>query len=374
MRTIVAVALALVSLAVKGEIVVGVSVSATGPGTSLGVPTQNAIGIAPKTIAGQPVRYVVLDDTSDPTAGVRNIRRFVTDDKVDVIIGSSTVPVGIAQGAAANEARVAIVVMCPVPADPSKQPYLFVVPQPISLITDAIIDHMRAQNVKNVGYIGFADAWGDLVNRSMTASSKPAGITLVSNERFARNDTSVSAQVLKVIAGNPDAILIGGAGTPSALPQIALQERGFRKGVYHTHGVVNRDFIKVSGKAGEGALAPSGPVMVAEDLPDSHPSKAPGIEFLKRYEGTYGAGSRNAFAAYAWDGVSLISAAAPIAMQKAKPGTPEFRQAMRDALEGLKDVRGTHGVYNMSPTDHYGVDKRAVVMVRVQNGEWKLVR
>lgn len=370
MRTIVAVALALVSLAVKGEIVVGVSVSATGPGTSLGVPTQNAIGIAPKTIAGQPVRYVVLDDTSDPTAGVRNIRRFVTDDKVDVIIGSSTVPVGIAQGAAAHEARVAIVVMCPVPADPSKQPYLFVVPQPISLITDAIINHMRAQNVKNVGYIGFADAWGDLVNRSMTASGKPAGITLVSNERFARNDTSVSAQVLKVIAGNPDAILIGGAGTPSALPQIALQERGFRKGVYHTHGVVNRDFIKVSGKAGEGALAPSGPVMVAEDLPDSHPSKAPGIEFLKRYEGTYGAGSRNAFAAYAWDGVSLISAAAPIAMQKAKPGTPEFRAALRDAMEGMGRTVFAHGVMNWTKEDHWGYTNETGVMLKVVDGKF----
>jgi branched-chain amino acid transport system substrate-binding protein len=374
MRILIAAALALFALGARSEIVVGVSVSTTGPGTSLGVPTQNAIGLAPKTIGGEPVRYILLDDTSDPTAGVRNIRRFATEDKVDVIIGSSTVPVGIAQGAAANEAKVAIIVMCPVPADPAKAPYLFVVPQPISLITDAIIDHMRAHNVKNVGYLGFSDAWGDLVQRNMAASGKPAGISLISNERFARNDTSVSAQVLKVISGNPDAILIGGAGTPSALPQIALQERGFRKGVYHTHGVVNRDFIKVSGKAGEGALAPSGPVMVADSLPDSHPLKAPGVDFLKRYEGAYGAGSRNAFAAYAWDGVTLITAAAPIAMKKAKPGTPEFRQAMRDALEGLKDVRGTHAVYNMSPTDHYGVDKRAVVMVHVESGEWRLAR
>jgi branched-chain amino acid transport system substrate-binding protein len=358
----------------NAEIVVGVSVSATGPGTSLGVPTQNAIGIAPKTIAGQPVRYVVLDDTSDPTAGVRNIRRFVSDDRVDVIIGSSTVPVGIAQGGAANEAKVAIIVMCPVPIDPAKLPYVYAVPQPISLVTDAIAEHMRTTNVKSVGFIGFADAWGDLTSRSMAASGKQFGINLVSNERFARNDTSVSAQMLKVISGNPDAIFVGGAGTPSALPQIAAQERGFRKTLYHTHGVVNRDFIKVAGKSAEGAMAPTGPVMVAEQLPDNHPTKAAGLEFLKRYEGQYGAGSRNAFAAYAWDGIAVISAAAPAALQRAKPGTPEFRQAMRDAIEGVKDVRGTHAVYNMSASDHYGVDKRAVVMVRVENGEWKLVR
>ena len=374
MRTLIVFTLLFLSCTAKSEIVIGVSVSATGPGTSLGVPTQNAFGIAPKSIAGQPVRYVILDDTSDPTAGVRNVRRFVSDERVDVIIGSSTVPVGIAQGGAANEAKVAIITMCPVPIDASKLPYVYAVPQPISLVTDAIAEHMRATNVKSVGFIGFADAWGDLTSRSMAASGKQLGINLVSNERFARNDTSVSAQMLKVISGNPDAIFVGGAGTPSALPQIAAQERGFRKTLYHTHGVVNRDFIKVAGKSAEGAMAPTGPVMVAEQLPDGHPLKAPGLDFLRRYEGAYGAGSRNAFAAYAWDGVALISAAAPTALQKAKPGTPEFRQALRDALEGVKEVRGTHAVYNMSPSDHYGVDKRAVVMVRVENGEWKLVR
>lgn len=360
--------------AALAEITVGVSTSTTGPGTSLGVPVSNSFALLPKTIGAEAVRYILLDDASDPTTGAKVVNRFATEEKVDVIIGSSTVPVAIAQGGVAGEARIAFIALCPIPIDPAKQAFLFAVPQPISLMTDAVVEHMRANNVRSVGFIGFTDAWGDLTLRSITNSAKAAGITITSNERFARNDTSVSAQMLKVIATNPDAIFVGGAGTPSALPQIAVAERGFRKPLYHTHGVVNRDFIRVGAKSAEGAIAPTGPVVVAEQLPSDHPLKAVGMEFLKRYEAAYGPGSRNAFAAYAYDAVGLITAAAPIALKTAKPGSNEFRQAMRDAIEGLKDVRGTHAVYSMSPTDHYGVDKRARVLVRVENGDWKLVR
>jgi branched-chain amino acid transport system substrate-binding protein len=233
---------------------------------------------------------------------------------------------------------------------------------------------MRANNVKSVGFIGFADAWGDLTHKSISASSQPAGIKVMGNERYARTDTSISAQMLRLVAGNPDAVFVGGSGTASALPHFAASERGFRKPLYHTHGVVNRDFIRVGGKSVEGALAPTGPVVVAEQLPDDHPLKSVSLDFLKRYESAYGAASRNAFAAYAYDAVLIITAALPQAMKRAKPGAPEFRQALRDAIEGVKEVRGTHAVYSYSPSDHYGVDKRARVMVRVENGDWKLVR
>ena len=374
MKRLLGFLLTVFSCVSHAEIIVGVSVSLTGPGTSLGVPVQNAFGIVPRTMAGEAVRYILLDDGSDPTNGAKNARRFATEDKVDIIIGSSTVPVAIAQGGVAGETHIPFIALCPIPIDPAKQPFLFAVPQPISLMTDAVVEHMQANNVKSVGFIGFADAWGDLTLRSITNSSSPAGIRITSDERYARNDTSVSAQVLKVIATNPDAIFVGGSGTSAALPQIAVLERGYRKPLYHTHGVVNRDFIRVGAKSVEGAIAPTGPVVVAEQLPDDHPLKATGVDFLKRYEAAYGTGSRNAFAAYAYDAVGLITAAVPAALKVAKPGTPEFRQALRDALEGLKEVRGTHAVYSMSPANHYGVDKRARVLVRVENGDWKLVR
>ncbi len=374
MKRAFALALLACSLNAAAEITVGVSVSTTGPGTSLGVPVSNTFGILPKTVGSEPVRYILLDDTSDPTAGAKIARKFATEDRVDIIIGSSTVPVAIAQAGVAGETRIPLIALCPIPIDPAKQPFAFAVPQPISLMTDAVVEHMRTNSVKTVGFIGFADAWGDLTFKSISASGQPAGIKVSGNERYARTDTSISAQMLRLVAGNPDAVFVGGSGTASALPHIAANERGFKKPLYHTHGVVNRDFIRVGGKSVEGALAPTGPVVVAEQLPADHPLKSVSMEFLKRYESAYGAASRNAFAAYAYDAVLVITAALPAAIKRAKPGTPEFRQAMRDAIEGVKELRGTHAVYSYSPTDHYGVDKRARVMVRVENGDWKLVR
>ena len=374
MKKLLCLLLACLAGPLHADIVIGVSVSTSGPGASLGVHVANTFAILPKTIAGEPVRYLLLDDASDPTTGAKNARKFATEDKVDIIIGSSAVPVAIAQGGVASEARIPFIALCPIAIDAAKQPFLFTVPQPFSLMVDALVEHMRANNVKSVGFIGFADPWGDLSLRSITASGTAAGIRLTSDERYARSDTSVSAQMLKVISTNPDAIFVGGSGTPAALPQIAALERGFRKPMYHSHGVVNQDFIRVGGKSAEGAFAPTGPVVVAEQLPADHPLKGIGLEFLKRYEAAYGAGSRNAFAAYAYDAATIITAAVPIALKTAKPGTAAFRQAMRDAIEGTKELKGTHAVYTMSPTDHYGVDKRARVLVRVENGEWRLVR
>lgn len=373
-KTLICLLLAGASSTLCAEVLVGVSVSATGSGASLGVHVANAVALLPKTIAGEPVRYVILDDASDPTVGAKNARKFVSDDKVDVIIGSSTVPVAMAQGTVATESRIPFIALCPIAIDLPKQSYLFAVPQPIPLMVDAVVEHMKASKIRTAGYIGFSDPWGDMNYQYLTSGAQQSGIKVSTNERYARNDTTVTAQMLKVMATSPDAIFVGASGSPAALPQIAAVERGYRKQIYHTHGVVNRDFIRVGGKSVEGVIAPTGPVVVAEQLAADHPLRAPGMAFLGQYEGAHGAGSRNAFAAYAWDAGLIIQAAVPVAMKSAKPGTPEFRRALRDAIESNKDVKGTHAVYNMAPTDHYGVDRRARVLVRVEGGDWKLVR
>ena len=176
------------------------------------------------------------------------------------------------------------------------------------------------------------------------------------------------------MAADPDAVVVGGSGTGGALPHIGLVERGYQKQIYHNHGTVNREFIKVGGKDVEGAIAPTGPLIVAEDLPADNPVKKVALDFVTRYEQTFGPGTRNGFAGYSYDGFLLLDAAVPIAAKQAKPGTPEFRQALRDALENVKNVVGTHGVYNMTPKDHNGLDQRARVLVRVENGEWRLLK
>ena len=69
--------------------------------------------------------------------------------------------------------------------------------------------------------------------------------------------------------------------------------------------------------------------------------------------------------------LNLAAASVPVALKKAQPGTPEFRAALRDALEGVQELPGAHGIFSMSPNDHLGLDQRARVMVKIENGGWK---
>ena len=366
--------LSTISLPASAEITVGVIVGATGPGASLGIPYKNAFSILPATIAGEKLKFIILDDGTDPSAAVKNARKLVTEDKADVLIGSTSVPTCTAIVEVAAELKTPQIALSPVAAPPNKLEWTFPVPQPVPVMMEVVAEHMKAHKVKSVGYIGFSDSWGDLVLKGLQTQAEPSGISIIANERFARADTSVTAQTLKIISAHPDAVVLGGSGTPGALPHMALVERGYKGPIYHNHGVINKDFLRVGGKAVDHAMAPTGPVMVAEQLPDSNPIKKVALEFTKAYETAYGVGSRNAFAAYSYDAYLRLAQAVPVALKKAKPGTPEFRAALREALENAKEVVGTHAVYNTTPADHNGVDKRSRVLVEAVNGEWTLVK
>jgi len=369
-----ALTVGLAGAAVAQEVTIGLTMGTTGPGASLGVHYKNAFQLMPKTIGGYPVKFIMLEDKTDATEAAKNARQLITEDKVDALMGSVAVPSTTQIAQIAAELKTPLMALSPVALPPEKLEWTFVVPQSTTLMMSAVVDHMKAKGVKTVGYIGFSDSWGDLVLKSLDQAAGPAGIKIVSNERYARADTSVTGQVLKVMAGDPDAVVVGGSGTGGALPHIGLVERGYQKQIYHNHGTVNREFIKVGGKAVEGAIAPTGPLIVAEDLPADNPVKKVALDFITRYEQTFGPGSRNGFAGYSYDGFLLLDAAVPVAAKQAKPGTPEFRQALRDALENVKNVVGTHGVYNMTPKDHNGLDQRARVLVRVENAEWRLLK
>jgi branched-chain amino acid transport system substrate-binding protein len=233
---------------------------------------------------------------------------------------------------------------------------------------------MSDNGVKTLAYIGFNDAYGEGWAGEIAKFTDLRKIKLVASERFNRTDTSVTGQILKILATNPDAVLIGASGTPAALPQATLVERGYKGRIYQTHGVANADFLRVGGKNVDGTLLPAGPILVAEQLPDSNASKKVALEYKKLYEGKHGAGSLSTFGGHAWDTYLILAAAVPEALKKAKPGTPEFRVALRDAIENVRDLRATHGVFNMSAQDHNGLDQRARVMVRIDKGQWKLAQ
>ena len=357
------------------QIKVGVTVSATGPAASLGIPEKNTIALMPKTIGGKTVEYIVLDDASDTTKAVGNARRLITEDKVDIVLGSTTTPNSLAMIDAVSEASVPMISMAASarivePMDAKKR-WVFKTPQNDIMMSLAIVTHMADNGVKKVGFIGFADAYGEGWFQEFTKAAGLKGIQIVASERYARADTSVTAQVLKLMAAQPDAVLVAGSGTPAALPAKALKERGYTGKQYQTHGVANNDFLRVGGKDVDGTILPSGPVLVADQLPAKHPLKKSASDYVAKYEAAYGKGSVSTFGAHAWDAGLLMSAAVPVALKKAQPGTPEFRAALRDAIEQVKELPGAHGIFNMSATDHLGLDQRARVMVTIDNGAWK---
>lgn len=370
-----AFALAGLAGAARADITVGVTVSATGPAASLGIPEKNTVELMPKTIAGQKVNYIVLDDASDTTRAVANTRKLITEDKVDIVLGSTTTPNSLAMLDVVAEAQVPMISMAASarivePVDAKKR-WVFKTPQNDIMMSLAIAQHMAANGVKTVGFIGFSDAYGEGWYGEFAKVAAIKGLQIVGNERYARTDTSVTGQVLKLLAAKPDAVLIAGSGTPAALPQKALKERGYAGKYYQTHGVANGDFLRVGGKDVDDTFLPSGPVLVAEQLPASHPVRKSAMAYVATYEAAHGKGSVSTFGAHAWDTGLLMAAAIPQALKKAQPGTPAFRSALRDALENVKDVAGAHGIFSMSPTDHLGLDQRGYVMVKIVNGAWK---
>jgi branched-chain amino acid transport system substrate-binding protein len=371
----VAVALALTGAA-RADINIGVTLSATGPAASLGIPERNTFELLPTTIAGQKINWIVLDDGSDTTKAVTNTRKLLSEDKVDVIVGSTVTPNSLAMIDIVNDAETPMISMAASgrivdPGNP-KTKWVFKTPQSDSLMADAIAVSMKANAVKTLGYIGFNDAYGDSWLAEIKRSAQTAGIKVVAEEKYNRNDASVTGQVLKIVAANPDAVLIGASGTPAATPQKELASRNYKGKVYQTHGVANPDFLRVVGKEGNGTILPVGPMLIYEQLPAGNPIKKSAAEYVTKYEAKYG--TRSTFGGHAWDAYLLLAHAIPDALKKAKPGSREFRAALRDALEGAKDISGAHGVFNMNAQDHNGLDNRARMMIKIEDGKWVLIK
>ncbi len=373
LHSLLALLLAGTATSALADITVGVTLSTTGPTASLGIPEKNTVALLPKSIAGQKVNYIVLDDATDPTAASKNARKLVYEDKVDVIIGSTSTPTSTAVLEVAAESKTPQIALAPFAPAADKAAWVFQMPQDFGIMAGAIAEHMAASGVKTVAFIGYTDGYGELWLRDMNRVAAAKGIKMVATERYNRTDTSVTGQILKIISANPDAVLIAGSGTPAVLPQATLVEHAYKGRIYQTHGVANKDFLRVGGKNVEGTVLPVGPILVAEQLPDSNASKKVALAYIKAYEAAYGADSRNSFGAHAWDAGLLLQHAIPEALKKAKPGTPEFRAALREAMENVKEMPADHGVFSFSASDHRGLDSRAVVMVRVENGNWKVL-
>ena len=371
-----AIASAMVLPAKAADITVGLVTSMTGPGASIGIPYAKgaAAGVVYKDdVNGTKITLVQLDDASDPSTATRDARKLIEQDKVDVLMGAGSTPGTLAITTVGHELKVPVIALAPadVPGEPGS--WMVCIPQPPTLMVSVVVDYMKTTGVKTIGYIGYNDGWGDLVYNGLEKSAD--GIKIVTNERYARADTSVTAQALHIVGAAPDAVMTGGSGTPGALPFIALRERGYTKEIYGTPALINPDFVRVGGAAVEGVIASTGPVVVADQLPDSYPTKKIALEYQAAYQKANNEPARGAFGPYAFDGwLVMLDAAKRALATGAQPGTPEFRTALRDALVTVKDVVGTHGIYSFKPGYSFGVDKRALVLVKLVDGKWKLMQ
>lgn len=356
------------------QIKVGVTISTTGPAAAIGAPTRNAMLLWPREVAGQKVEYIILDDASDTTNAVRNLRKLTTEEKVDIVVGPNTTPNALAMLDALAESQTPMVALAAsasiVEPQDARRAWAFKMPQNDTHMTTILTQHMADNGVKTVAFIGFADAYGEGWWREFSKLAEVRKLQIVANERFARTDTSVTGQVLKIMAAKPDAVLVAGSATPAVLPQKTLVERGYKGRIYQTHGIATLEFLKVGGKDVEGTFFPTGPAVVAKQLPENNPVKKVAMDFTRRYEAAYGEGTVTQFAADAWGAWMLIANAVPQALKTAKPGTPEFRSALRAALENTRELTVPQGVINMNARDHVGLDQRSRVMGRIQGGRF----
>ena len=368
-KTIAAAAAALLASAAFADVNVGVSLSLTGPGSGLGIPMNNYYAkVFPKTIGGEKVNLIIADDATDPGKGVANARRFVTEDKVDVIIGSTITPVAAAIAPVAAEAKTVQLAASPVGVPDDS--WTFRLPQGNDVMMHPIMQHMKKHGVKTVGFIGYTDAYGELWLKALNAAAAEGGFKVVAVERFGRTDTSVTPQALKLVSANPDAILVVATGSGAAMPELNILERGYKGKIYQTHAAATPDLMRIGGKAVDGTFVVSGPAVIAEQLPDNHPSKKEAIDFVTKYEAAMGPGTRNQFPGHAYDSQIVLEYAIPYALKKAKPGTPEFRAAIKEAIETHGRTIFSHGVMNWSPTDHWGYTKETGVLLKVQDGKF----
>jgi len=364
----------LAPLPALADLTIGVSISLTGPTSALGIPTKNGIALWPKEIGGEKLNVIVLDDATDPTTAVKNTRKFINEDKVDVIVGSVATPVAAAMADVAAEGKTVQLMLSPVNLPEGRGGWSFRMPQSTAVMAIPIVEHWKKTGVKTYGFLGYADAYGEAWLKDITPIAEKAGIKQVAVERFARTDTAVTGQALKLMSANPDAILVVASGSGSAMPHKGMVERGYPKAkIYQTHGAATMDLIRVGGADVEGSFVSSGPAVVAEKLPDSNASKALGVQFKNQFEAANGKGSANQFAAHAFDVVLVLQKAVPIALKKGKPGTPEFRAALKDAFETMGRTPVSQGVLNWTATDHFGYTPETGVLLKVVSGDWQVV-
>lgn len=350
--------------------------SLSGPDSSLGIPYQKGLkaGYAfQHTVHGEPVQVVTIDDTSDPTQAQLAVRKLVTQDHVDAIIGSANSANDTAMMAVAQELKVPMVALAPIRPTGPNTDWAITVVQPVPLMVSTVMKRLKRDGIKTIGMIAFSDTSGDLFTAEGKKAAAEEGIKVVAEERYATNATSVTGQIAKILQHHPQAIINYGSAGPGALPMLALAQLGYKGPVFGDPSLLSKSFVDLAGAAGNGVIISAGPVAVADQLPHNNPIRAVALKFDHIYAEVNHAPPADAFSSYAYDGWLLLMNAMDRVPKDVASGTPEYRAKLRDALYSVRDLVGTQAVYNFHPGNTYGVDQRSMVLVKLENGKWHYV-
>ncbi len=378
MRGFVLGALLLAATPVRADVTLGAVLSLTGPGAGLGIPERNTIELLPKTMAGQAVHWVVLDDASDPALAVRAARKLIEEAHVDAILGPSTTANSLALLDPLAEAGVPFVSLSGsgsvVTPPGGTRAWAFKLIPSERVATVQIVDHMQARGFKRLGQIGFANALGDGYVAALSAQAAERGIETVIDVRYSPTDTSVTPQVLRLLQARPDAVFVAASASPATTPILELRKRGYAGPIYTVQGIAGPDALRVGGAALDGVVFSSVPVLVAEQIASDNPVRPQAMAYVTAYEERFGAGSRSLFGATMWDGFLLIAEAAAPALAAGPPGTPAFRAALRDAMERTHGLAGCEAVFSLSSQDHSGAEADSQVLVEIRDGSYRLAQ
>ena len=365
------------SLPAHAQVKIGVIASSTGPTAFVGIPQKNAVALLAKKAGNLDVEYIVLDDASDSTQSVTLTKKLLSESKIDAMIGPSGSPnaMGVLQFMAEAQTPMLAPVGTPavvIPMDDKKR-WVFKTHPNDDIIGAGLIAAMAKRGVKTIGFIGYNDPYGESWFKAISPLAEKAGIKIIASERYSRQDTSVTGQVVKLIAAKPDAVLVAGVAAGAALPHGQLIDAGYKGPIFHTHGSATGAFIQIGAKKVEGALVVGPALLVIDEIADANPVKKVAMDFIGPYEKQFGQ-RPPIFGAGVYDASLLLGRAIPEAAKKAKPGTPEFRAALRDAIETTKDMTMSQGIVSMTPQDHSGYDQRGTVLITVKDGKFALVK
>ena len=356
----------------------GAIFSITGPGSSLGIPERDTAlmleaeinargGIKGPDGRMHPLKLVIYDDASDETKAVLAAKKLIDEDRVTAIVGTTLSGTSLAILDTVQKAEVPLI-SCAAAArivEPaSERKWIFKTPQSDQLIVGVLVDYLKAKGFKKVGWLNVDYAFGQLGWIEFEKAAAAAGLSVVANEKFGQKDVDMTAQLTRVKAAGPEAVVVWSIPPSASIATRNYADLGLRMPLFQSHGVGNKKYIELAGGGANGVRFPAGKLLVAEQLADNDPQKPVLLAYAREFEARYG--PRNTFGGHAWDAVQL----AVRAMGKAGSD----RAGVRAAIESTRNFVGISGVFDFSPGDHNGLDRRAATMIQIVDGQWKLAK